>query len=58
MALAAALALLVVFVAENYVLVEVRFFTFATRTRLAWGLIIASALGFAVGYLVALRRRR
>ncbi len=56
-ALAVALASLVVFVAENYVLVEVRFFTVATRTRLAWGLIIASAFGFVVGYLVALRRR-
>jgi len=56
-ALAVVLALLVAFVAENYILVDVRLITFTSRTRLAWALIIASVLGFIVGYLVAFRRR-
>jgi hypothetical protein len=56
--LAVALALLVAFVAENFSEVEVRLFITKERTRLAWALLIASGLGFVLGYVAARSRRR
>lgn len=51
------LALSVIFVAENFVVVEVRFFFWRTDARLAWALLIAGALGFGLGLLTARLRR-
>ncbi|RIK46798.1 MAG: hypothetical protein DCC58_01900 [Chloroflexi bacterium] len=45
------LALLVVFVAENFVVVEVRLLLWRTEARLAWSLLVAGALGFGLGLL-------
>lgn len=56
--LAVVLALLVVFVAENFSEVEVRLFVTKERTRLAWALLIASTLGFVIGYITARVRKR
>jgi uncharacterized integral membrane protein len=56
--LAVVLALLVVFVAENFSEVEVRLFVTKERTRLAWALLIASTLGFVIGYITARARKR
>jgi len=52
------LATLVVFIAENFVVVEVRLIVWRTDIRLAWALLLASLLGFSLGLLVALIRRR
>jgi uncharacterized integral membrane protein len=57
-ALAVVLVLLVLFVAENFLTVEVRFFVSKTETRLAWALLTAAALGLAVGFLLGRFRRR
>jgi uncharacterized integral membrane protein len=51
------LALSVIFVAENFVVVEVRFFIWRTDARLAWALLIAGALGFGLGLLTPRLRR-
>jgi uncharacterized integral membrane protein len=56
-ALAVALALLVIFVAENFNIVEVRLLVVKTETRLAWALIIAGGLGFVAGLLLPRLRR-
>jgi uncharacterized integral membrane protein len=56
--LAVVLALLAAFVAENFSEVEVRLVVTKERTRLAWALLIASVLGFVVGYVTARSRRR
>ena len=53
---AAALALLVLFIAENFLLVEIRLIVTRVETRLAWALIIAALLGFLVGYFWPRRR--
>ncbi len=53
---AAGLALLVFFIADNFVLVDVRLFTFQRQIRLAWALLIAFAVGALFG-AVASRRR-
>ncbi len=53
---AVGLALLVFFIADNFVLVDVRLFTFQRRMRLAWALVIAFAVGALFG-AVASRRR-
>ncbi len=53
---ATGLALLVFFVADNFVLVEVRLFTFQRQMRLAWALLIAFAVGALFGAIAARRR--
>ncbi|MFH1559930.1 MAG: hypothetical protein ABID84_00740 [Chloroflexota bacterium] len=45
--------LLVVFAAENFVVVEVRLIAFSLETRLVWAVLLAAALGFSVGLLTA-----
>ena len=50
--LATALALVVLVIAENFVVVEVRLVARAVETRLAWALLIAGGLGIAVGLLL------
>jgi uncharacterized integral membrane protein len=55
--LAVAMVLLVVFVAENFLVVEVRLFFWKTDARLAWALIVAALLGFVIGLLVPRLRR-
>lgn len=54
----AVLSLTVFFVADNYVLVEVRIFTFEVQARLAWALIIAFAIGALAGVLLSRLRWR
>lgn len=54
---AVALALLVLFVAENFIVVEVRLIFWRTSTRLAWALLIAAVLGFLTGWLLPRLRR-
>lgn len=48
-ALAVLLSLIVVFIAENFVLVEIRLIFARAETRLAWGLLLSAFLGFLVG---------
>lgn len=49
--------LLTVFVAANFVLVEVNLIFFKLTMRLAWGLLLAAVLGFGIGWLMARLRR-
>jgi uncharacterized integral membrane protein len=50
---------LVLFIADNFVTVEVRLIFWSTQTRLAWALLIAGGLGFLAGVLLpTLGRRR
>ncbi len=56
-ALGVALAPIVVFIAQNFSSVEVRFLFFETDTRLAVGLFASALLGFAAGLLISFRRR-
>jgi len=51
------LAALVVFVAENFVVVEVRLFLWRVEARLAWSLLFAGTLGFGLGLLFPKVRR-
>jgi uncharacterized integral membrane protein len=55
---AVALGLLAAFVAENFSEVEVRLLITTERIRLAWALLIASGLGFVIGYFSGWWRRR
>ena len=48
-AVAVVLGLCAFFVADNFVLVEVRILTFELQTRLAWALVIAFWLGAVSG---------
>lgn len=60
-AAAIVLGLCAFFVADNFVLVEVRIFTFELQVRLAWALVIAFWLGAVSGVAGAYlwwRRRR
>lgn len=50
--LATILALLVVFIAENFVVVEVRIITRSVEMRLAWAMLIAVAIGVLLGLLL------
>ena len=53
------LALLVLFIADNFVLVEMRLFTLRIRARLAWLLIVPFLLGIALGLAAGeIRHRR
>jgi hypothetical protein len=49
LALAAALLAAVAFVAGNFVLVDVRLLGTSVETRLAWAVLLPTALGFAAG---------
>ena len=48
---AVVLLALVVFVAQNFNVVEVRFLVWQPELRLGWALIIAGGLGFVLGLL-------
>ena len=52
-AVAALFALLAVFVADNFVLTQVRLFTVTFQVRLAWALVIAFVSGAVIGALLA-----
>lgn len=54
---AVVLVLLVVFIAQNFITVEVRVLLFEAEMRLAYALIFAAALGFGVGLLFPRLRR-
>jgi uncharacterized integral membrane protein len=49
--------LLVGFVAQNFVTVEVRLLLWRVESRLAWALLLAGALGFILGLLAPRLRR-
>jgi uncharacterized integral membrane protein len=55
--IAVCLTLLTLFVADNFIVVEVRLVFFKLETRLAWSLLLAAALGFAIGLLADRLRR-
>lgn len=50
-------ALLMLFVADNFVLTEVRFLNRGIQVRLAWAMIIPLALGLSIGWLWGRLRR-
>ncbi len=52
-ALAVLLLLLVLFVADNFVLIEVRLVVTRIQMRLAWALIIAFLLGILAGIAIS-----
>jgi uncharacterized integral membrane protein len=52
MVLAIVLALVVIFVAENFVVIELRLITMAVQVRLAWAVLIAAGLGVVIGLLL------
>jgi uncharacterized integral membrane protein len=56
-AVAVFLALLVLFIADNFVLVRIRIFTVQRETRLAWVLLITFGAGALAGWLARGRRR-
>ncbi|MCL6645185.1 MAG: hypothetical protein K6U88_09480 [Dehalococcoidia bacterium] len=49
--------LLIVFIVQNWLTVEVRFLFATTETWLAWALIVAALLGYAAGWLTPKLRR-
>ena len=55
--LAVLAALLMLFVADNFVLTEIRFFNRGIQVRLAWAMIIPLALGLSIGWLWGRFRR-
>lgn len=50
-------AILALFIAENFNIVEVRLIVIRVEIRLAWALLLASGLGFVAGLLVPRLRR-
>ena len=56
--LALFLALLVLFIADNFVLAEMRLFTLRIRARLAWLLLVPFLIGIALGVSGGSMRRR
>ena len=54
---AALAALLMLFVADNFVLTEIRFFNRGIQVRLAWAMIIPLLAGLSIGYLWGRLRR-
>lgn len=56
-AVAAALLAALVFVAGNFVLVDLRLFGIDVETRLAWAVVVPAALSFLGGLLYARARR-
>lgn len=55
---AVALSLLVLFIADNFVVVEIRVFTLHRPVRLAWALLLAFGTGLALGALAMRLWRR
>lgn len=51
-AVAITLALVVVFIAENFVIVELRLVTWEIQIRLAWAVLVAGGLGIVAGLLL------
>jgi uncharacterized integral membrane protein len=47
------LALLLLFVADNFVLIEVRLLVIRVQARLAWVLIVTFIAGAGIGFLTA-----
>jgi uncharacterized integral membrane protein len=58
MILAMILAIMVVFIAENFVVVEVRLVTRSVEARLAWVVLISSGIGVLGGLLLPWLWRR
>jgi uncharacterized integral membrane protein len=56
LAVAILLSLMVIFIAENFVKVEVRLVFVRVTMRLAWSLLLAAGLGFLAGFVVARSR--
>jgi uncharacterized integral membrane protein len=54
---AAVSALLMLFIADNFVLIEVRFFNRGIQMRLAWAILIPLCLGLSIGWLWGRYRR-
>jgi uncharacterized integral membrane protein len=52
------LGILVLFVADNFVLIEVRLLNLSTEMRLAWALLIAFLAGAAIGIAIGWVSRR
>lgn len=52
------LALMVVFIAENYIFVEVRLVTRSVEARLAWVALAAGGIGVLIGLLLPRPWRR
>lgn len=52
------LALVVLFIAENFVVVELRLVTGQVEMRLAWAVLIAGGLGVVIGLLLSRLWRR
>jgi len=50
-------ALVMLFVADNFVLIDVRFFNRGIQMRLAWAMIIPLLAGALIGYLWGRLRR-
>ena len=50
-------AMLMLFVADNFVLTEIRFFNRGIQVRLAWAMIIPLILGISIGWLWGRLRR-
>lgn len=55
--LAGALVLVTLFVAANFVLVDVDLWGFAARVRLGWIAVVPAVVGFGAGLLYARLRR-
>lgn len=51
------LAVLVLFVADNFVLIQVRLLNIRVQIRLAWALLSAFLAGGALGFLIGRVRR-
>lgn len=51
--LATSLALVVLFIAEKFVIVELRLVTWEFQARLAWVVLIAGGLGVVAGLLLS-----
>jgi uncharacterized integral membrane protein len=56
-AIGIAVLLLIIFIAENSQEVEIRFLFVETQTPLIFGLLVAGALGFLIGWLAPIVRR-
>lgn len=54
---AVVVGILVLFIAENFVRVEVRLILVRVETRLAWSLLLAGLLGLIAGVLIPRLRR-
>ena len=54
---AIALAFLILFIAQNFITVEIRFVVARVETRLVWALLLSALLGFVLGLLLPRLRR-